>query len=225
MKGAIIGAVGVCGVGAAVVGGGGGQPDDFIAVVSKPPSTVYAAFEAIGPSGEKSELLPKKGGGTGKITQRVVKVPNEQVKVEFLIDDEALLTAEVQLSPEGTGTRLAAELDFNDALLRRIMKEQGEEFPVPAFVFQDFLIDQVFAHAMTEMVEQIEAGKPLMSLADTHARWGRDESMRGGTFSHTSSPHHSGWQPRQSARPQLNPRPALDPDGVRQRPSEPGYGY
>jgi hypothetical protein len=107
MKGAIFGAVGVCGVGAAVVGGGGGGPDDFVAVVSKPPSAVYAAFADIGPPGDKTEIVPKKGGYAAKLTRRVIKVPNEQVKFEFLIDDEALLTAEVQMSAEGSGTRLA----------------------------------------------------------------------------------------------------------------------
>jgi hypothetical protein len=214
----MLGAVGVCGVGAAVVGGGDG-PDDFVAVVNRPPAAVYAAFADIGPPGEKSELVPKKGGGTGKITQRVVKVPNEQVKVEFLVDDEALLTAEVQLSAEGSGTRLAAELDFNDGLLRRIMKEQNEDFVIPSFAFQDFLIDQVFAQAMTEMVERIERGEKLLSLADTHARWGRDNPTDLGTFSHTSEPYGSEWQGRRAARPQLNPRPALDPDAARQRPS------
>jgi hypothetical protein len=223
VKGAIFGAVGVCGVGAAVVGGGGG-PDDFVAVVSKPPSAVYAAFADIGPPGEKSELVPKQGGGMGKITQRVVKVPNEQVKVEFLIDDEALLTAEVQLSAEGSGTRMAAELDLNDALLRRIMEEQGEDFAIPSFAFQDFLIDQVFAHAMAETVERIERGQPLLSLADTHARWGRDNPTNLGTFSHTSEPHGA-WQGRRAAGPQLNPRPALDLDAARQRPSGSSYDY
>ena len=224
MKGAIFGAVGVCGVGAAVVGGGGGGPDDFVGVVSKPPSAVYAAFADFAPAGEKSELVPKKGGGVGKITQRVVKVPNEQVKVEFLIDDEALLTAEVQMSAEGSGTRLAAELDFNDGLLRRIMKEQGEEYVIPSFALQDALIDQVFALAMTEMVERIEKGQPLGSMADAHARW-RDTPANLGTFSHTSEPYGSEWERRRAARPQLNPRPALDPDDVRQRPSEPSYSY
>lgn len=223
MKGAIIGTLGLAGVGVAVVGGGGGRPDDFIGIVSKPPAVVYAAFEGLGPAGEKSEIIPKKGGGTGKITQRLVKVQNEQVKLEILIDDEALITAEVQMSPEGQGTRLAAELDFNDGLLRRIMREQGEKFTIPSFAFQEFLIDQVFAHAMTEMVEQIEKGKPLMSIADTHARWGRDSgSARPGTFSHTSAPYGSSWQQREAVRPQLNARPALNPDEARERPS---YGY
>ena len=212
MKGIILGGVGVCGIGAAVVGGAGGGPNDFIAVVSKPPSVVYAAFSDIGAAGDKSEIVPKKNGFAGKFTQRVIRVPNEQVKLEFLVDDEALLTAEVQLSAEGSGTRLAAELDFNDALLRRLVKESGEEFPVPSFAFQDFLIDQGFAQAMKGAVDRIEAGQPLLSLSETQALWSDDYS-RPGTFSHRSS--HSAWGQRQSVRPQMNARPALDPNAAR----------
>jgi hypothetical protein len=222
MKGAIFGAVGVCGVGAAVVGGGGGAPDDFVAVVSKPPSAVYVAFADIGPPGDKTEIVPKKGGYAAKLTRRVIKVPNEQVKFEFLIDDEALLTAEVQMSAEGSGTRLAAEIDFNHVLLRQIVEESGAEFPVPSFVFQEFLIDQVFAQAMTETVERIERGQGVLSLADTHARWGREDG-RSETFSHTSRPYGSGYSPRQSARPQMDASPTLDPDAARQRPNEPSF--
>lgn len=212
MKGAIFGAVGVCGVGAVALGGGGG-PDDFIGVLKKPPSAVYAAFSELGPAGEQNMQLPAEAGWPRKITQRVVKVPNEQVKLELLVDDQPLVTAEVQLSPEGEGTRLAAELDFNDALVRELMKEAGAP-PVPTFAFQDFLIDQVFAQAMGEMVEMIETGKPLLPLADTHARWGggEDGGSRPGTFSYQSEP---AWQHRQAGRPQLHARPAIDPDAGR----------
>lgn len=212
MKGAILGAAGVCGVGAVVVGGGGG-PDDFIAVVSKPPSVVYAAFAQLSDAGDKTEAIPKKTGGYAKLTRRVVKVQDEQVKFEFLIDGEALVTAEVQMTPEGKGTRLAAELDFNDGLLRRIVREQGAELPLPPIAFQDFLIDQAFAHVMKESVDRIEAGKPLLSLSDTQARWGSGMSPDG-TFSEVSS--RSRWGDRQAVRPQLDTRPALDPSEAAQ---------
>ena len=209
MKGAILGAMGVAGVGAVVVGGGGG-PNDFIAVVSKPPSVVYAAFAQLGDAGDKTDTIPKKAGGVAKLTRRVVKVQNEQVKFEFLIDGEALVTAEVQMAPEGSGTRLAAEFDFDDDLLRRMVKESGAEFPVPPIAFQDFLIDQVFAQAMKEAVDRIEAGQPLLSLADTQARWGSGSTPRPGTFSEVSGP--SRWQQYQATRPQLDTRPALNPN-------------
>jgi hypothetical protein len=203
--------MGVAGVGAVVVGGGGGGgPDDFIAVVSKPPSVVYAAFAQLGDAGDKTDTIPKKAGGSAKLTRRVVKVQNEQVTFEFLIDGEALVTAEVQMTPEGQGTRLAAELDFNDPLLRRLVKEQGGEMPIPPIVFQDFLIDQAFAQVMKESVDRIEAGQPLLSLSDTQARWGSGSDPRPGTFSEVSGP--SRWQQYQATRPQLDTRPALNPN-------------
>ena len=221
MKGAMLGGVGVCGIGAAVVGGGGSGPNDFVAVVSKPPSAVYAAFSDLGPAGDKSEFVPKRNGGSGKLTKRVVRVPNENVRFEFLIDEQPLLTAEVQLAAEGSGTRMAAEIDFDDQLLGRIMEESGAEFPaVPSFVFQEFLIDQVFAQAMKDVVERIEKGQPLLSLTDAHERWGR-ESSNSGTFSR--SPGSSGWRQQQAVRPQMSTQPALDPDEVRQRPSAPEF--
>jgi hypothetical protein len=226
VKGAIIGAVGVCGVSAAVVGGSGGGPDDFTAVLSKPPSVVYAAFAELGPEGENSVVVPKGNGFTGKFTQRLVKVANEQVKLEVLIDDEALLTAEVQLAPDGSGTRLAAELDFNEGVVRRLVEESGQKIPMPPFALQDFLIDQVFAHAMTEMVDRIEAGKPLLSLADTRDRWGRGGGGGLGTFSETSAPYGSNWAPPATTRPQMSTSPTLNPEVERQRPSGPSYsGY
>jgi hypothetical protein len=75
------------------------------------------------------------------------------------------------------------------------------------------MIDQVFAQAMRESVERIEAGKPLLSLDDSHARWGSGSS-RGGTFSEVS--RHSGWQQYQAVQPQLSTRPALDPSAAAQ---------
>jgi hypothetical protein len=141
-----------------------------------------------------------------------VKVPNEQVKFELLLDSEALVTADVQMAPEGRGTRLAAEFDFDDAVLRRIVKEHGADLPVPPIAFQDFLIDQGFAQAMKGAVDRIEAGQPLLSLSDTQALWSGDSS-RPGTFSERSS--HSAWGQRQAVRPQMNARPALDPNAAR----------
>jgi hypothetical protein len=203
--------MGLAGVGAVVVGGDRG-PDDFIAVVSKPPSVVYAAFAELGEAGDLSDQIPKQGGGSTNLTWRLVKVPNEQVKFEFLIDSEALVTADVQMAPEGQGTRLAAEFDFDDAVLRRVVKEHGADLPVTPIAFQDFLIDQGFAQAMKGAVDRIEAGQPLLSLSETQALWSDDYS-RPGTFSHRSS--HSGWGQRQSVRPQMNARPALDPNAAR----------
>ncbi len=209
MKGMAFGVVGIGGVGAAAVMGGGSGPNDFIGNVSRPPEVVYAAFSQIAPAGELS--LPSKDGWGARFKQRIVKVANEKVKLEVLIDDAPLITAEVQFAPgENNGTRVAAELDFDADVLNKIIEEQGAP-PIPGFAFQEFLIDQVFAQAMGEMVSHIESGKPLLSLAATHERWGGGDSPRRAVATYrteTMIRQHGAARPQMSARPQLDPSDA-----------------
>jgi len=213
MKGVVLGVVGVGGIGTFAVVGAGGGPNDYIGVTSRSPEAVYAAFSELGSEGEIS--IPVQEGGWGsRITQRIVKVPNEQVKLELAIDQEVLISAEVQLAPEGEGTKVAAELDINQRLVSQLMKEAGAP-PMPTFAFQDFLIDEVFAQAMSEMMTRIEEGKPLLSLAETHARWGSDDrNDRARQASET-------WERDEAARPEKTPRPMMNPNDERLRPN--GY--
>ena len=207
MKAVMLGVVGVGGVGAAAYMGGGSGPNDFIGTVSKPPAAVYSAFSALGPEGVTS--IPSVDGWGARMVQRVTKVPNEKVKLELLVDDQPLLTAEVQVAPgENNGTRLAAELDFDQAMLSRIMEEQGAP-PMPGFAFQESLIDHVFARAMGEMVEQIESGEPLASLSATRAKWG--DSDRRGSSVVPQRPSGT-WEQRSAVRPQINARPTMNPN-------------
>jgi len=205
----MLGVVGVGGVGAATYMGSGG-PDDFIGHVNKSPQAVYAAFSALGPEGEIS--VPGRGGWGSRAKQRIVKVANQQVKIELEIDGEILATAEVQVSPEGDGTRLAAEIDFNKSAMNDLLQEAGGE-PIPTFAFEDYLLDQVFAQAMQEMVSRIEEGKPLLSLAATRSRWGSGNGTRGSGPSAGSSPSGT-WQQRQAVRPQLDASPTIDPNAA-----------
>jgi hypothetical protein len=206
MKGIFLGVVGLGGIGTVAYVGGGAGPNDYVGIVNKPPEAVYSAFSALGPEGVTS--IPTVDGWGARIVQRVIKVPNEQVKLELLIDDEPLITAEVQMAPAENGTRLAAELDFNQAMMTRILEEHGET-GLPSFVFQEFMIDQVFARAMGEMVEQIESGQPLASLSATRARWGNGG---GGPSSVSGRRVSTTWQQRGAVRPQVDARPTLDPN-------------
>ena len=109
MKGLILGVMGVGAAGTAAYVGtsGNGMPDDFVGIVHKSPDKVYAAFSALGPEGVVT--MPTPSGWGSRIVQRIVKVPNEQVKIEISIDDQPLLTADVQMQPaEGGATQLAA---------------------------------------------------------------------------------------------------------------------
>lgn len=215
MKGLVLSVIGAGGIGvAAYSNSGASMPDDYVGHVNKAPHAVYAAFSALGTEGET--MFPGKDGWGGRVTQRIVKVPDEQVKIELLVDDEALITAEVQMAPEEGGTRLAAELDLNTRLLNRIVADHGGA-PVPTFALQDYLMDQVFAQAMGEMVERIEEGRPLLSLAATQARWGNG----GGGGSRPGRPAASAsagsWQQPEAARPQMDARPAIDPNAAARR--------
>ena len=205
MKAIILGVVGIGGVGTAgYYGFGPSGPDDFIRTTAKAPQAVYAAFDRLGQTGET--IVPSSNGK--RIVQRVTKVPNQQVKLELLVDETAVVTAEVQLTPDGTGTRIAAELDVDTSAINEAAGVPGGG-GIPQFAFQDYLVDQVFARAMGEVVDRIEQGKPLLSLAATRARWDH-----GGDRPRTSGA--SSVRP-QSVRPQLDARPTLDPNAAARR--------
>lgn len=204
----MLGVAGIGGVGAAAYVGSGGGPDDFVGHVNKSPQAVYAAFSALGPEGEIS--VPGQGGWGSTVKRRIVKVTNEQVKIEVEVKGEVLVSAEVQIAPEGDGTRLAAEIDFNTAAMNDLMREEGGP-TVPRQIFEEYMLDQAFAQAMQEAVSRIEEGKPLVSLAATGARWGSDGSTHG---SRPSGSRGGSWQQRQAVRPQLEARPAIDPNAA-----------
>jgi hypothetical protein len=210
VKEIILGVAAIGGVGtAAYVGLGGGGPDDFVRVTARSPQAVYNAMAGLGQSGE--HVIPSPDG-KHRMKMKVVKVPNQQIKIEFTINDEALISGEVLLTPEGSGTRIAAELDVDVGAIAELAEGAGAgPMPIPAFAMQDYLVDQVFAHAMDEMVDRIEQGKPLLSLAETRARWGRDDSLSRGNGVSGSGARG------ETVRPQLSTRPSLDPNAAARR--------
>lgn len=212
MKEIILGVAAIGGVGtAAYVGLGGKAVDDFVRVTAKSPQAVYNAMAGLGQSGE--HVIPSPDG-KHVMKMRMVKVPNERIVIEFTIDGDALISGEVLLTPEGTGTRIAAELDVDIQGITALAEEAGAgpvAIPMPAFAMQDYLVDQVFARMMDEMVDRIEQGKPLLSLAATRERWGRDQTSGRG-----NSVHGSGAR-GETARPQLSTRPSLDPNAAARR--------
>lgn len=209
MKGIVMGVVGLGGVGAAAyVGTGTGGPDDFIAHVNKSPQAVYAAFSALGPEGEIA--LPGEKGWGSRVRQRITKTANEEVKLVVEVDGKELISAEVEMTPEGDGTRIAAEFDFDEQAMNALIREAGAE-GLPSMAFEEWMMDQAFAEVMKGAVSRIEEGKPLLSLYETRARWGRDSSTP--ASGRTSGTRVSEtWEQRQRTRPQLDARPALNPN-------------
>lgn len=204
----MLGTVGVMGVGAAVVAGPGGGPNDYVGVVSKPPAAVYAALSQLGTEGV--ETTPTYKGG--QMVQRIVKVANEQLKLELEVDGEMILSVEVQLAPEGSGTRIAAEFELNTDAIRKVMHEASNgEMALPILPMEEYLMDQMFAQAMAEMATRIEGGQPLLSLAEAQDRWGRTDADAG-TFREMS--RHMFVPPQHSTSPQMSTEPAIDPDAA-----------
>ena len=210
MKGLILGVMGVGAAGTVYVSTSGtATPNDFIGVVHKSPAQVYAAFSSMAPEGVQS--VPSPDGWGSRFVQRIVKVPNEQVKMELLIDDRRILLAEIQLQPaEGNATQVAAEFDFDLALLSQIAREHGAgDDALPILSVPEGLIDHTFAMVMREMVADIEAGRPLKSLADTGSRWGSGGRERPASDAMRA---RAEWQQRASVQPQSDARPAVDPN-------------
>lgn len=218
MKAIILGMVGIGGIGTAgYYGLGESGPDDFIRTTSKSPASVYNALVAFGPAGDT--LISAHAGR--RLVQRVTKVPNEQVKLELLIDSTPILSAELQLSPDGTGTRIAAEADVDLDAIHRIADEAGlSDRSLPNFARGEDVIDAMFARAMDEMVDRIEQDKPLTPLADSWA-----QSSRGGdtpevvAASRRLEAMHQRLGTRQQlgTRPQHGTHPALDPNAAARR--------
>jgi hypothetical protein len=68
---------------------------------------------------------------------------------------------------------------------------------------------------MSEAVSRIEEGKPLLSLTETRTRWGN-----GGGGTRGSRPSTRGsqaWEQREAVRPQMDARPAIDPNAAARR--------
>lgn len=170
MAGAVTG-VGV--VGAALTGGASG-PNDYSGVVGRPPQAVYAAFAALGVEGEEPVQI---AGLPLTVSQRITKVPGERVRLELMVTGDVLLTADVHLQSanRGRATQVDAEVDVNQAPLERVIEASRNR--VPNGVLDHARIDNMFRSAMTDMMAQVEAGRPLRSVAAIFA--GRDSRPSG----------------------------------------------
>lgn len=158
MRGLLFG-MAAMGTGGAAFWAGSAGPD-FDRVIDRSPLAVYAAFSELAQEGEITEPATEE---TPSLTRRVVKVHGTSITVEFLINDRPAVEAELNFEPgpEGRGTRLTAEFDVDP-------QEFGSAFETEAGValalVPDSFIDNQFAQFMDEMVDDIEAGRPLAPL-------------------------------------------------------------
>lgn len=226
MKAVILGVVAIGGIGTAGLHGlGKSGPDDFVRTTNKSPTEVYTALVGAGPAGDT--VIRAHGR---RLVQRVTKVPNEKVKFELLVDSTPILSAEWQLSPDGTGTRIAAEADVDLEAIRRIADEEGvSDRSLPNFARSEDVVDAMFARSMDQTIDRLEQGKPIASLAAMRAQWSRDDDapeLAAASRRLEAMRAQFDARSQQGTRPQLNTRPALDPNAAARRhmAGRPGNG-
>lgn len=199
----------LCGVAALGTGGAawwaGSAGPDFDRFVDRPQMNVYAAFSALGQEGEITEPASE---GMPRMTRRIVKVRGESIKLEFLFDDRPALEAELNFAPgpEGRGTRLTAEFDLDPQEIGSAFKTEAG---VALSLVPDSYIDNQFSQFMEEMVEDIEAGRPLspLGLDDVGVRRGghADSSAASRRFA-------AEREQREAVAPMVRATPMVDPN-------------
>jgi hypothetical protein len=186
----------------------GSPGPDFDEVVNKPPMTVYAAFSALGQEGSLTE--PPNDSFNHRVTRRIAKEHGRSLSYEILFDDRPVLDVDLNFEPgpDGNGTRLTAEFDI-DAY------ELGSAFETEAGVQLSMMptgfLDLQFANFMGEMVEDIEAGRPLppLGLADSGVQWrSNPEASLAGRRRQAEQSR------RQASAPASRAEPMVDPNDV-----------
>ena len=209
MKGAVLGTMAMCGVGGATYYGVGMGPNDYVGTVNKAPDRVYATFAAaMGPEGITA--LPSHDGWPARLQQRVSKTPGEEVKIEFVIDNQILASMEIDFAAEGpAATRVAAEIDLNSAAMAAVAGEAGGGPDAMAFMAMgEGIIDMAFAQTMAEMVQDVERGQPLTSFAMLTRSWGSSNTRLQSRMNGPGSYRPETIRPDATARPMVDPNAA-----------------
>jgi len=210
MRGAMLGAMAVCGAGGAAYVGVGGGPNDYVGIVNRSPQAVYSAFAAsMGPEGITS--LPSRDGWPGEFSQRVSKTAPEEVRLELVAKGTTIVTIEIDFAAEGEGaTRVAGEIDIDSAAMAQLADAEGAD-AMAMMAMGDGLIDMAFANAMGEMVEDVERGRPLANFAALSRGWGDSNSRV------RSRANNSGDYRGERIRPDASTRPMVDPNAAARR--------
>ena len=180
---------------------------DFDRTINRPPAAVYAAFSELSEEGTFAAPEDEDLGRTVSI--RTVKAQGEAINYEILVDDRPVVTAELTFSPAGEGgsaTRMTAEFDI-DAF------ELGSAFETEAGValsmVPDAYFDRQFAAFMSDLADDIEAGRPLPPLEGN--RLGvRERGSAGAQPSRGAMMRDQ----RAAARPMTDARPMVDPEAA-----------
>lgn len=194
----------------AAVGAGGwamiGAGPDFDRTINRPPSAVYAAFSAIAP--EETHSVARTSD-TPELLARVEKEENREIQFEVLADGNQVVSVTLNFAPAqgGAATRVTAELDIDQSKLRSLEAfGSAKEAILPADVPEP-LIDMAFNRVMQDMVDDVEAGRPLELGASSADAW----ESTGGT-SRSESRSRAAEAQRAASRPMTRPAPMVDPN-------------
>ena len=197
--------------GLAGIGAGGAalmtmDSPDYDRTIARPPTAVYAAFSAL--AAEGTEVTPRGDGVERSVAVRVEKSRGESIRYEISFDDRPVVTAALDFAAaeDGRATRLTAELDVN-------AYELGSAFETEAglalALVPESYIDRQFAAFMDDMVESLEAGRPLrpLSLSQSGVRRKGADSPSLATRRRVAEAAR-----RDAARPMMRATPMVDPD-------------
>jgi hypothetical protein len=182
---------------------------DFDRVVKKSPAQVYAAFSRLA---EQGTVTPPDQGGPGpRVSFQVQKVDGRSIHYEVRFDDRPVVEADLTFEPageEGRQTHMTAELDFDASGLGPEFQTQGG---VALGMLQERAIDGEFARMMGNLVDDVEAGRPLRSLRP--GDMGVRDTSRAELNPRFRRSRAEARQ-RAAVRPMNDPRPMVDPNSA-----------
>lgn len=224
MKGLVFAVAGL-GVGGAAYAGA--DSPDYDGMVRMSRAEVYSAFSAVAPEG--TVLLPDSEEIGKKVSIRVAKDGADSIVYEVLIDDRAVVTANLEFEPAGDAqTRMTAELDIDGyALGSSLQTEAG----MALGMVPDSFVDAQFAELMREMVAQVEAGRPLRPVGLSSFGVERHSAQNGSASASVEIRRRAAEDARRAAvAPSTSTRPMVDPNRAAddylngRNPQQSGYG-
>ena len=211
MKLLILGASGLCAGGAAWYMS---DSPDFDRVVKKSRAQVYAAFSALAQQGTVTP--PGQSGKGPRIAFRVDKVDGQSIQYEVQFDQRPAVQVDLAFAAAGESgaqTRLTGELNLDAAAL-------GNGFETDAGIalslLQDRVVDASFARLMDQVVDDLEAGRPLRPLraSDMGVRESAEARLEANPRMRRA---RAEAQQRAAVRPMSDARPMVDPNRAADR--------
>lgn len=195
----------------AALGAGGwamvGAGPDFERTVKRSPEAVYAAFSSVAPA--TVETTPRTAE-TPELVARIEKQENRQIHFKLEAEGNEVVSVTLDFEPVegGTATRITAELDMDQSQLQTLAAYgAAKDQMIPGNVPEP-MIDMAFAHFMAEMVDDVEAGRPLDAAGGSSRAW----RSTGHSTNPSVNRSEAAMRQRQAVQPMNRPRPMVDPN-------------